>query len=61
MARVRLLLHCGFSFLLASLSLAQSPPPPPASPSPSVLSAPAPTVASDVQLWTLPDRKCQVR
>lgn len=48
---------CSLLWLLPPTSVAQ--PPAPAAP-PALLTAPAPTVASDVQLWTLPDSQCQV-
>lgn len=45
---------CSLLLWSCTPSAAQVPPPPP------VLAAPAPSVASDVQLWTLPDSTCQV-
>lgn len=45
---------CSLLLCFFTPSAAQVPPPPP------VLAAPSPTVASDVQLWTLPDSQCQV-
>jgi hypothetical protein len=45
---------CSLLLCCCTPSAAQVAPPPP------VLAAPSPTVASDVQLWTLPDSQCQV-